>query len=94
MEVRSLKGIKRALQSHAEGHAPTTALQSSSERSNLWMYHDQRLERRLWIRYIRSRELDTMRKRKSECVGCLSDVSSVEYFIMPERTVRNTANTC
>lgn len=43
MEVRSLKGIKRLLWSDSEDHVPTTALQSSSVRSNLYICESQRL---------------------------------------------------
>jgi hypothetical protein len=93
MEVRSLKEIKRSLRLYPGDHIPITALQSSSERSNL-----QRCQStsggRLLIRYIRSRELDTIRKRRSECVGCLNDVSPMGCFAMSERTAQSTASTC
>ena len=47
MEVQSLEGIETLLQLCAEDHVPMTALQSSSERSNLWRCHGQRIVERL-----------------------------------------------
>ena len=80
MEVRSLTGIKRLLWLGQGDHAPITALQSSSVRSNLHVKVSVSMGDASCkiVRYIKSRELDTIRKRISECVGCLDDVSSTE----------------
>ena len=76
-------------------HPPTTAAQSSSVRSNLHICKGQLIggtgDK---ARYIKSRELDIIRKRRRECVGCLDGVSSMKYPVLSERTAQNTVSTC